>query len=134
MNSVAPAASPARRRLMVVLGCVCVAIGAIGIVVPGLPTTIFLLGASCLFAQSSPTLHRRLMEHPRRGAYLRMAHGRSMTRRAKIVSLTLMWAGIIFCSYATADASLALPIVVCLLGAIGTAVLLFWVRTESAAS
>ena len=133
MNSVVPAASPARRRLMVVLGCACVALGAVGIVVPGLPTTIFLLGASCLFAQSSPTLHRRLMEHPRLGAYIRMAHGRSMPRRAKFVSLTLMWAGIIFCSYATADVSLALPVAVCLLGTIGTAVLLFWVRTEPTA-
>jgi uncharacterized membrane protein YbaN (DUF454 family) len=118
---------------MVILGCVCVALGVVGIGVPGLPTTIFLLGASCLFAQSSPKLHRRLMEHPRLGAYIRMAHGRSMTRRAKFASLTLMWAGIIFCSYATADMSLALPVTVCLLGVIGTAVLLFWVRTEPTA-
>jgi uncharacterized membrane protein YbaN (DUF454 family) len=115
---------------MVILGCMCVALGVVGIVVPGLPTTIFLLGASCLFAQSSPTLHRRLMEHPRLGAYIRMAHGRSMPRRTKIVTLGLMWAGILFCSYATADVSLAVPVTVCLLGMVGTAVLLFWVRTE----
>jgi uncharacterized membrane protein YbaN (DUF454 family) len=133
MNSVVPTASPALRSLMVILGCVCVAIGAVGIVVPGLPTTIFLLGAACLFAQSSPRLHRRLMEHPRLGAYIRMAHGRSMPRRAKFVSLTLMWAGVIFCSYATADVSLALPVTVCVLGMIGTAVLLFWIRTEPTA-
>jgi uncharacterized membrane protein YbaN (DUF454 family) len=132
MNSIAPTASRARRRLMAALGCVCVALGVVGIVVPGLPTTIFLLGASCLFAQSSPALHRRLMEHPRLGAYIRMAHGRSMTRRAKAGSLVLMWAGIFFCSFATIDISVALPITVCLLGAIGTAVLLFWVRTAPA--
>ena len=133
MNRVAPTTSPIRRRLMVALGCVCVALGAVGIVVPGMPTTVFLLGASCLFAQSSPTLHRRLMEHPRLGAYIRMAHGRYMSRRAKVVSLAMMWAGILFCSYVTVEASLALPVAVCLLGVIGTAVLLFWVRTGSVA-
>ena len=131
MSSVTSTASPARRRLMVVLGCACVALGAVGVVVPGMPTTIFLLGASCLFAQSSPALHRRLVEHPRLGAYIRMAHGRYMPRGAKLASLTMMWAGILFCSYVTADASLALPIGLCLLGVIGTGVLLFWVRTES---
>lgn len=133
MNSVVPSASAARRNVMIVLGSACVALGAVGIVVPGLPTTVFLLGASCLFAQSSPTLHRRLMEHPRLGSYIRMAHGRSMTRRAKFVSLAMMWAGITFGSYATADVSLAFPVAVCLLGAIGTGVLLFWVRTEPTA-
>ena len=132
MNKVAPTASRSRRWLMVTLGCVCVALGIVGIVVPGLPTTVFLLGASCLFAQSSPRLHRRLMEHPRLGAYIRMAHGRSMPRRAKVVALTLMWAGIFICSYATATTSLVIPIVVCLLGAMGTTALLFWVRTETA--
>ena len=55
-----------------------------------------------------------------------------MTRGAKAVSLALMWAGILFCSYATIDISVGLPITVCLLGAIGTAVLLFWVRTAPA--
>ena len=118
---------------MVALGCLCVALGAIGIVVPVMPTTVFLLGASCLFAQSSPSLHRRLMEHPRLGAYIRMAHGRSMPRRAKVVSLMMMWAGILFCSYVTVDASVAVPVALCLGGLIGTGVLLFWVRTESTA-
>jgi len=131
LSHVVPTASPVRRKLMAGLGCVCVALGVVGIFVPGLPTTIFLLGASCLFAQSSPALHRRLMEHPRLGAYVRMAHGRSMTRRAKLVALALMWSGILFCSYATVEAIPVLPVVVCLLGAIGTAVLLFWVRTVS---
>jgi uncharacterized membrane protein YbaN (DUF454 family) len=134
MKSAARTASPARRRLLAVLGCLCVALGAIGIVVPGMPTTIFLLGASCLFAQSSPTLHRRLMSNPRLAAYIHMAHGRAMPRRAKIVSLALMWAGILFCSYVTIDGSLAIPIAVCLLGLIGTGVLLFWVRTEPVVS
>jgi uncharacterized membrane protein YbaN (DUF454 family) len=119
--------------MMIALGCVCVALGVVGIFVPGMPTTIFLLGASCLFAQSSPTLHRRLMEHPRLGAYIRMAHGRSMPLRAKLVSLALMWGAILLGSFATAQAGPVLPIAICLLGVVGTAALLFWVRTEPAA-
>lgn len=133
MTKVAPIASRSRRAMMIALGCVCVALGVVGIFVPGMPTTIFLLGASCLFAQSSPTLHRRLMEHPRLGAYIRMAHGRSMPLRAKLVSLALMWGAILLGSFATAQAGPVLPIAICLLGVVGTAALLFWVRTEPAA-
>lgn len=131
MTKDAPVASRPRRAVMIALGCVCVALGVVGIFVPGLPTTIFLLGASCLFAQSSPTLHRRLMEHPWLGAYIRMAHGRSMPLRAKLVSLALMWSAILLGSFATAQVGPALTIAICLLGVIGTAALLFWVRTES---
>jgi hypothetical protein len=70
-----------RRRLFLALGGACVGMGTIGIFVPGLPTTVFLLAASWLFARSSPRLHRRLTESSRLGPYLRMAREGSMPRR-----------------------------------------------------
>ena len=44
------------RWTMVVLGTLCLAVGGIGIVVPGLPTTVFLILASYFFTRSCPPL------------------------------------------------------------------------------
>jgi uncharacterized membrane protein YbaN (DUF454 family) len=82
-----------QRRVLAGLGIACVALGTLGIFVPGLPTTVFLLAASYFFARSSRRLHDWLTGHPRLGAYLRMAHG-GMPRRARVVSLIAMWLGI----------------------------------------
>ena len=98
----------ARRGLYIALGVICVGLGALGVFVPGLPTTVFVLVASYFFARSSPRLHRRLVEHPRLGPYLAVARTREMPLRAK---------------------SIVLPSIVISLGLVGTCVLLFWVRT-----
>jgi uncharacterized membrane protein YbaN (DUF454 family) len=93
MNAVTPI-TKARRYALIGLGCICVAVGTIGVFVPGLPTTIFLLIASWAFLRSSERLHRRLHAHPRLGAYLRMARRRSMPVRARVISLLGIWGGI----------------------------------------
>jgi uncharacterized membrane protein YbaN (DUF454 family) len=70
------------------LGSLCFALGAVGIVVPLLPTTIFWLLAVTCFAKSAPELAQRLMTHPRFGAPLRefVEHG-VIRRSAKIFSI-----------------------------------------------
>lgn len=82
------------RSVLIGLGITCTALGTIGIFVPGLPTTVFLLLASYFFARSSPSLHRRLHAHPRLGPYLAFAAGRAMPLRAKLIALGGMWGGI----------------------------------------
>jgi uncharacterized membrane protein YbaN (DUF454 family) len=111
------------------LGILNVALGTIGIFVPGLPTTVFLLIASYLFAKSSPTLERRLLTHPRLGAYLRAAQGRSMPLRAKIVSLIGMWGGIGTSVVLMGGVHAVPSIVVMGLGVIGTCAIVFFTRT-----
>lgn len=76
------------RPLLFVLGIVATAIGLIGVVVPLLPTTPFLVVAAGLFLHSSERLHRWLTEHPRFGkSIIRLRKGRGLTVRTKIASV-----------------------------------------------
>lgn len=54
-------------RAYSLLGMVLLAIGVVGLWVPILPTTIFLIGAAACFARSSPRLYAYLMSHPQLG-------------------------------------------------------------------
>jgi len=81
-----------RQMLLVVAGLLAVIIGVVGIVVPLLPTTPFLLlGAAC-FIRSSDRLYAWLLGHPWLGSYIRnYRERRAMTRNAKILALLLLW-------------------------------------------
>ncbi len=60
-----------RRIALLICGWCNVVLGMIGAVVPGMPTTVFLIIALWAFTRSSPRLRRWLYEHPRYGASLR---------------------------------------------------------------
>jgi uncharacterized membrane protein YbaN (DUF454 family) len=53
-----------KRTAYLVLGFLSVALGAIGIFVPLLPTVVFMIFAAFCFARSNPELERRIVEHP----------------------------------------------------------------------
>lgn len=80
------------RGMLVAAGVVCVVLGAIGIVLPGLPTTPFLLLAAFCFSRSSERFHRWLLSHRWLGAYIRnFEEGRGMTRRDKVITIGSIW-------------------------------------------
>ena len=65
-------------------GLTCVAVGSLGIVVPGLPTTIFFIGAAACFTRSSPRLEAWVLGLPGVGQAVRDHRaGLGMPRRAK---------------------------------------------------
>lgn len=82
-----PALPPVPRALrwaLHVFAVLCLALGVIGIFVPGLPTTVFILMAAWAAARSSPRLHEWLWYHRLFGPMLRdWARGGWVSRRAK---------------------------------------------------
>lgn len=89
------ATSPLRRGLLVVLGSLSLATGIVGIFVPLLPTTCFLLFAAWCYARSSDRLYARLMALGWVGRYLRdYREGRGIPARVKGASLGMMWMAI----------------------------------------
>ncbi|MEM0982899.1 MAG: YbaN family protein [Planctomycetota bacterium] len=82
---------PVARAIWVSIGFSLLALGVVGILVPGWPTTIFVLLAFGSFLRGEPRLARWLNRHPVFGRFLRMArHG--MPLSAKLVTLAVMWA------------------------------------------
>ena len=81
------------RYLLLVFAVLCLALGVIGIFVPGLPTTVFILMAAWAAARSSPRFHHWLESHPLFGAILRdwRKHG-AVSRRSKITATVMMTA------------------------------------------
>lgn len=76
------------------LGTLFVGIGAVGVVVPGLPTTVFLLIASYFFSRSCPALTDRWLRRGVFAPYMRYAdEGRPMPAHARAIALLFMWAG-----------------------------------------
>lgn len=84
-----------RRVLLACLGVICVALGAIGVVVPGLPTTIFLIIATACFMRSCPWLQRVLIQNRFFGPFLKyLEPGAAMPVRAKVLTIVVMWVAI----------------------------------------
>lgn len=83
--------SALRRGLYVGLGSACVALAAVGVVLPLVPTTPFLLLAGFFFARSSPRLDAWLQQSPVFGPYLRQwKRERTVPRRAKLVAILMV--------------------------------------------
>ena len=90
------------KALLVACGTLCVVLGVVGIFLPLMPTTVFLLLAAACYARSSERFHRKLVEHPWLGSYIRQRHG--MTVRQKIVTLMLLWVTLAVTMIWTAEA------------------------------
>ena len=85
------------RWLLLVFAALCLVMGAIGVVVPGLPTTVFILMAAWAAARSSPRLHGWLLRHRLFGPMLvNWQNGGYVSRRAKwSATITMLLCGVI---------------------------------------
>jgi uncharacterized membrane protein YbaN (DUF454 family) len=90
-----PILSRAKRAALLVLGTVMVALGLVGIILPVLPTTCFLLGAAACYGRSSERFYQWLFTNRLFGEYLRTYRDeRAMPGRIKYGSMALLWISI----------------------------------------
>jgi uncharacterized protein len=87
------------RYLWLVAGVVCVGLGFIGIVVPGMPATGFFVAAAWCFSKSSEKFLARLLALPLVGPLIDdYREGRGMTRGVKLSASLSLSAAVLFAS------------------------------------
>jgi len=80
------------KSLLIVAGTVSLCVGIVGIVVPGLPTTPFLLLTAGLYMRSSDRLYNHLISNKVVGSYIsEFRENKGMTTRAKLYAIFMMW-------------------------------------------
>lgn len=90
-----PVKGDLKRRLLLAGGYTFVGLGLIGIVVPLLPTTPFLLLAAYCFARSSRRAHEWMLGNRLTGPYIRgFVDGSGISWLAKTLTIAFLWIGI----------------------------------------
>ncbi len=85
---------------MIIAGLTSVGLGFIGVFLPILPTTPFLLLAAWCFAKSSQRFYIWLLTNRICGEYIRNYHeGRGMTLPHKVIVLILLWGVISYSAF-----------------------------------
>jgi uncharacterized membrane protein YbaN (DUF454 family) len=85
-----------KRRLFIIAGTVAAGIGIIGIVVPVLPTTPFLLLAAICYMHGSERLYNALLRNRLFGNYIsNYLEGRGMSLAMKVWTIIILWLAII---------------------------------------
>jgi uncharacterized membrane protein YbaN (DUF454 family) len=116
------------RVLLIVAGTLFVGLGILGIFIPLLPTTPFLLLAAVCYARSSDRFYHWLLYNRWFGSYIRnYLQKRGIPLRAKIFTLVLLWV-VIGCSVAFAVESFVVRLILVLI-AIGVSVHVLSLRT-----
>ncbi|MCJ7633253.1 YbaN family protein [Candidatus Bathyarchaeota archaeon] len=86
-----------KKGLFVVAGTISLGLGTVGIALPVLPTTPFLLLSAACYYKGSERLHRWMLNNRLFGEYLRnYKEGKGIPPRTKIFTLTLLWSVISF--------------------------------------
>lgn len=115
--------------LYIVLGSLAVLLGALGIIIPGLPTTPFLLLAAWFFFRSNEKLYKLLINNKFLGKYIcRYEKRKAIGLKTKIYSIALMWL-MISLSVGFLISSNVARLVVIIVGLIGTIVMGFVIKT-----
>ncbi|PID64936.1 MAG: hypothetical protein CR962_00630 [Gammaproteobacteria bacterium] len=111
-----------KRTLFFVGGLIAFGLGALGTVLPLLPTTPFILLSAFCFANSSPRFHAWLHHHPYFGKIIQdWKNHRSIPAKAKYLALAMMTISLGMIYYHLGDKSIGFAIfatVFCLIGII----------------
>ena len=85
--------------LLIVLGSLSLALGILGIFLPVLPTTPFLLLSAAMYVRGSQRLYDWLMAHKHLGPYIKnFREHKAIPLKVKIVSVTMVWLTLLYCA------------------------------------
>ncbi|WP_101845854.1 YbaN family protein [Halobacillus sp. Marseille-P3879] len=86
-----------KKALLLISGCVSLAIGILGIVLPLIPTTPLLLLAAACFFRSSERMYWWLLENKYFGRYIKnYREHRGIPLKAKVIGVTVLWVSILY--------------------------------------
>lgn len=92
------------RIFLIIVGGVSLVLGILGMFLPLLPTTPFLLLSAAVWVKASPALYQWLLNHKVFGEYIRnFREHRAIPLRVKIISVSLVWLTIGYCIFAVVD-------------------------------
>lgn len=92
------------RIILILLGSLSLLLGIIGVFLPVLPTTPFLLLSAALYFRSSPRLYDWLLNHPYLGTYIKnFREHRAIPLRVKIISVSMVWITLLNCAIFVVD-------------------------------
>lgn len=81
-----------KRGLYFLLGTIFLVLGGVGIILPILPTTPFLLLSLACYYQSSKRMHNWMLHNKWFGSYLRnYTEGKGISLKAKLFTISLLW-------------------------------------------
>jgi hypothetical protein len=104
-----------KRIILISLGWLCVGLGFVGVFVPGIPTTIFLIIALWAFTKSSKKLRHWLLNHKRFGPILNnWQQHKVVPRRAKILMVVLMSLAVVLFYYSLQNLYLTIGLIIIL--------------------
>ena len=109
-NKIEQLPSPKNRKqklvkvLLLVAGTFSLALGAIGLILPILPTTPFLLLSAACYLRSSERMHKWLLGNRWFGEYIgNYQEGRGIPAKTKILAMTVLWGAIIYSAFFVLD-------------------------------
>ena len=104
-----------KRTILISLGWLCVGLGFVGVFVPGIPTTIFLIIALWAFTKSSEKLRHWLLNHKRFGPILNnWQEHKVVPRKAKILMVILMSLAVVLFYYSSQNLYLTIGLIIIL--------------------
>ena len=84
-----------KKKIYIFLGTLFVVLGVIGMFVPLMPSTVFLLLAAACYARGSQRFYDWLMNHPTLGSTIRhYRDGLGLPLRQKLMTMLLLWSTI----------------------------------------
>ncbi|WP_028864554.1 YbaN family protein [Psychromonas aquimarina] len=113
------------RYLLITCGCLSTIIGLIGIIVPLLPTTPFLILALACFARSSPCFHQSLLNAPYLGVILNDWEKEKKIDKKRKRSIYVIVLGAFFISILAVHPSFLLQLLLLLI----MCIVLFFIRS-----